>query len=321
MGSDVELRFISSVRRRELLPRGSRIVAAVSGGADSVAMLLLLSKFASHMNWTLSVLHIDHHTRPGSTSDAEFVRRLALTLDLPFILSELQPEKAGRSEGELSAARAIIYQSTSGKDRLVAVGHTADDRAETLLIRLLSGSGLRGLGGMGHFGNGPVRRPVLDLTRHALRDWLRSTGQEWVEDPTNESPAYLRNRIRQTVLPALTEVDGGGVMGIARAAENLSMWRDAADWLVERTLTLSFSGNVCSIEEYCLLPEAVRLGVLWSLCGRPRGGRTELEKADRWLHLRSRGSHQLAGGFKVNSDGASLTIERTDAIRKKREDN
>jgi len=319
MGSDVELGFISSVRGRELLPRGSRIAVAVSGGADSVAMLLLMTRYASHMEWRLSVLHIDHHVRPASSSDAEFVRRLALMKDLPFELRDLQPDAADHSEGGLSAARAAIY-SEVGNGSLVAVGHTADDRAETLLMRLLSGSGLRGLGGMNYSGKGSVRRPVLDMSRQALREWLRSIGQEWVEDPTNESDAHLRNRIRKSVLPVLIEVDGGGVQGIARAAENLSMWRDAADWIIDRTVDSSFPGNVCSIEEYCLLPEAVRLGVLWSLCGRPRGGRSELEKADRWLLLRSRGSHQLAGGYKVTSDGSELEIGLSDAIRNRRED-
>ena len=321
MGSDLERRFISSVRRRELLPKGSNITVAVSGGADSVAMLLLMDRFANHMDWTLSVLHIDHHARPGSCSDTDFVRGLAGNLGLPFLLKDVHPAGSGSTEGEFSAARALIYEETGSDGSLVAVGHTADDRAETLLIRLLESSGLRGLGGMGFTGEGPVRRPVLDLTREDLREWLRERGQEWVEDPTNDSDVHLRNRIRMTVLPALEEVLPGGVMGLAGAAENLSMWRDAADWLMERTLAESFHGNGCSLEEYHGLPRAVRLGVLWSLCGRPRGGRTELEKADRWLIRGNTGSHPLAGGFQVISSRESLEVVKMQPAKEKnRED-
>lgn len=321
MVSELERRFISSVRMRGLLPQGSVITAAVSGGADSVAMLLLMDRFANHMNWSLSVLHVDHHARPGSGADSDFVKRLSSRLGLPFILTDIHPEESGSTEGEFSSARAAIYKETGHNGTLVAVGHTADDRAETLLIRLLESSGLRGLGGMGFAGEGPVRRPILDLARAELRKWLGSIGQEWVEDPTNDSGAYLRNRIRMTVLPALEEVLPGGVMGLAGAAENLSMWRDAADWLLEKTLAESFPGNVCSLEEYRGLPRAVRLGTLWSLCGRPRGGRTELDKADRWLIRGNTGSHPLAGGFQAISGRGSFKVVRTGPTRtRNRED-
>lgn len=298
----VERRFIETVRREDILPRGTCVVAAVSGGSDSVGMLLLLDRFSRHMRWKVSVLHVDHGLRPGSGRDAVFVEKLADDLRMEFRLRRLprRARSAGSPEAEFSAIRQAIYEEEAGDGSLVAVAHTASDRAETLLMRLLEGSGLRGLGGMDYRGLGPVRRPVLDLTRADLAGYVELRGLTWVEDETNTEKRYTRNRIRQGVLAALEEEFPGSTLRLAASSANLASWRRMADSATEEALQRArMPAEACRMLDrrvFAELERAVRLSVLWELCGRPRSGLRELEKADRWLASGGTGSKVLPGG-------------------------
>jgi tRNA(Ile)-lysidine synthase len=313
----VESSFIESVRLRNLLPEGSRIVAAVSGGSDSVALVRLLCRFADHMNWELTILHIDHHARPESGEDALFVKNLAAELGLPFSLEGISTAATGSPEGYFSAERNRIYREYSSEGALIVTGHTASDRAETLLMRLLEGAGLRGLGGMDYFGLGNVRRPLLDFRGIELRKYLESYGQSWIEDPTNEQDEYLRNRIRHRVIPILESISPGSTAAIARSSGNLSQWRDITDRVVEDSMENLFEGDSFSREQYIELPRVVRLAILWSSCGRPRSGRSEFEKTDRWILEKKSGSHLLPGGSEITAEGSRIRIERSGKKRDK----
>ncbi|OPL17580.1 MAG: hypothetical protein AVO35_09100 [Candidatus Aegiribacteria sp. MLS_C] len=304
----VEMTFIGTVRSRDLLPEGSSVVAAVSGGSDSVALLRLLQRFASHMGWKVMVLHVDHGARPGSPDDAEFVRGLASGAGLPFVLRKLQPPESGSLEDHFSRERRRIYGSCCEDGSLVATGHTADDRAETLVMRLLEGAGLRGLGGMDYIGGGPVRRPLLDLTRAGLREYLEEMGQEWREDPTNAGKDFLRNRIRQEVMPVLEAISPGSSLALARSSANLSLWRDMVDEIAGSHLDEILDGDTFDRRLYGELPEAVRLTVLWILAGRPRGGRLEIEKTDRWILSGNDGFHDLPGGTRMTASGSGVRV-------------
>ena len=306
-GGDVnrkaERTFIETIRHESVLPEGASVWAAVSGGADSVAMLLLLQRFSAHMKWNLSVLHIDHQMRDTSRNDAGFTRDLAKGLQIPFRCVLLEPPVGSSAEGAWSAARQQIYESVSSEREpaaFVSVGHTASDRAETLLMRLMEGAGLRGLGGMDYVGRGPVRRPLLDLTRRDIREYLSSVGQKWMDDPTNADDSILRNRVRHDIIPTLEAVFHNSEQRLARAAAGLSDWRDIVFQVVESALMtiseVSSSGTIVNRERYRALPRGLRLGVLWELSGRPRKGRLELEKTDRWLLSGACGCHSLPGG-------------------------
>ncbi len=302
--------FIETVRTRSLLPKGSRVWAAVSGGSDSVALLRLLLQFANHMKWDLSVLHIDHGARPDSADDAVFVEELAVQLELPFQLRRISPPESGSLEAYFSSSRKAIYNEIAEGSDLVATGHTASDRAETLILRLFEGSGLRGLGGMDYFGRGPVRRPLLDLSRHDLEDYLLTIDQSWIEDPSNIEDVFLRNRIRHTVMPVLESLSPGCSYALGRSSANLSQWRDVMDDMIEESIEELVSGDKFVIKQYLNFPRAVRLGVLWVLSGRPRSGREEIEKTDRWLSDKKNGFHLLPGGLKITVDESEVLIER-----------
>ncbi|MBD3370981.1 tRNA lysidine(34) synthetase TilS [Candidatus Fermentibacteria bacterium] len=312
MSDPVELSFVRTVKSRELLPEGVRVIAAVSGGSDSMALLHLLSSFGDHMGWDLSVLHIDHGMRPESSEEAEVVRRIAAENGLPFRLRKLSPPETGSVEDAFSRARQAIYEEEAGTEGLVAVGHTASDRAETVVMRLLEGSGPRGLSGMGFVGVGPVRRPLLGLTRGTLRDYLQRRGVDWLEDRSNLDTSLLRNKVRLELMPVLEEASPGCTERISSTAELLGSWRDYMDRELNALLPEREAGSdvrIVSRHAYREAHRALRLMVLWHLSGRPRKGLLEMEKTDRWLMSGKSGSHLLPGGESVVADGEELRFE------------
>ncbi len=310
--SEIERRFIKTVRDAGILPPGSRVAAAVSGGSDSMAMLRMLHAFRDHMDWDLYVLHINHGVREESKSEAELVGATARLLDLRFVLRRLDPPDHGSLEANLSRLRQEIYGAEGRDGSLVAVGHTATDRAETLLMRMLEGAGLRGLGGMSYRGVGPVRRPMLRMERRELQEYLRARGLPWARDESNRDPAILRNALRHRVFPVLEEISPGAAGRMAASAEILSGWRDFARRATSEAMEGLRTGGGLDRMGYRRLPRQLRLSVLWALCGRPRKGREELEKTDRWLMDGGIGSHVMPGGAVLEAGEETL---RTTEVR------
>lgn len=178
----------------------------VSGGADSVALLRLLSL---RPGLSLHVIHLDHQTRgAASTGDAQFVKELATAMCLPVTVMlrqqvELEITKFDANpSARYRAARFQLFRNVVARERLdgVILAHHADDQAETVLQRLIRGSGPAGLAGMSvraEIGALTVLRPMLSVRREALRRYLLETGQSWREDASNASNEYLRNRLRR----------------------------------------------------------------------------------------------------------------------------
>jgi len=227
-----------AVRRHGLCPPGARLLVGVSGGSDSVALALVLVELSRYDEFSVvSLAHLNHRLRPAAERDEAFCRALAERLGLPIAVESADVAGHARSE-RLSiedAARRLRYDflhraaGAAGADR-VAVGHTRDDQAETFLLKLVRGAGLTGLGGV-YPRRGVVVRPLLDVGRAELREYLRERGERWVEDETNEDVANPRNRIRHRVLPELDLVGGASaVPAIARAA---SLVREDDQWLDE----------------------------------------------------------------------------------------
>lgn len=184
-------------------PAGAVVLAAVSGGADSTALARLLAQEAGARGWRVVLGHVDHGLRPDSAADAAFVERLAAGLGLAFLARRvgvaadgLSPEDAARR----ARRAALLELAAEAGAGVIALAHTADDQAETLLGRLLTGSGPTGLAGM-RPADGPWWRPLLGVRRAALRQWLASQGAAWREDPSNQGHGPLRNRVRARLLP------------------------------------------------------------------------------------------------------------------------
>jgi len=186
-----------------MLAGGETVLVAVSGGADSVALLHVLTQL-TELSLRLHVLHVDHGLRPDASRDAEFVRGLAARLGVPVEVASVTVPRGGSLEAAARGARYAALEAEAerlGAHRM-ALGHTADDQAETVLMRMLGGAGVRGLAGIPAV-RGRIIRPLLEVRRGELVAALRAADLPWVEDPSNRDPKFLRNRIRHDVLPLL----------------------------------------------------------------------------------------------------------------------
>jgi tRNA(Ile)-lysidine synthase len=216
-----------------MLAPGLRVGVAVSGGADSVCLLHVLREIAPA---GLSVLHVDHQLRgEESQGDAQFVAKLARRFDLPLILRQADL-RAGNLEEAGREARLALFRETirSGAVDRVATGHTRSDQAETVLFRLLRGAAGAGLAAIRPVTTEGLIRPLIEIGREEVEDFLRERGIEWREDSTNASRVFARNRIRHDLIPQL-ERDWNPelVVTLARtadwAAAEESYWQQELD--------------------------------------------------------------------------------------------
>jgi len=191
--------------RHSMFSPGDRLAVAVSGGADSVALLLLMNELAPPLGLQLSVAHYDHAWREQSRADAAWVETLAATLGLPFHLERGQPPARGNLEQQGRRARYLFFNRlrAAGVVDKTATAHTRDDQAETVLLRVLRGAGSRGLAGILPVRADGVVRPLLGVPRAQLRAWLELRQQGWREDATNADLRPRRNLLRAVVLPRL----------------------------------------------------------------------------------------------------------------------
>lgn len=179
--------------------------------------MTLLTVLCATQRWhgaVLSVVTVDHGTRPGASADAHFVREEAAARGLPCTVAELGLG-AGASEEAMRMARYGVLDELPVER--VALAHHADDQAETVLMHAMRGSGLVGLGGM-RWRRGRYVRPLLDEPRSALEAWASAHGVRSRHDPSNRSPAFLRNRLRMEVLPLLEDLRPGARRALARTA-------------------------------------------------------------------------------------------------------
>lgn len=204
-----------SLERHALIPAGAKVVVGVSGGADSVALLHALHQ----LNIPVTVAHLNHRLR-GAESDADeqFVRELAKTLGLPVAVKSVEVQALANSGGlslEMAARQARhAFFAEFGAAAVVALAHHADDQVETFLLKLARGAGPDGLGGMPAARQvGPLRliRPMLEIPRTEIIRWLQANGFTWRDDASNADPAFLRNRVRHTILPLLEQELNPGI--------------------------------------------------------------------------------------------------------------
>jgi tRNA(Ile)-lysidine synthase len=192
-----------------LVAERTHVLVAVSGGGDSVALLHLLHRFAARRRIALTVAHLDHALRRGSAQDSRFVVRLSASLHLVCLAEKRDVNSARRRDESLEEAarrvrRAFLVEAAERTGAgTVATGHTLDDQAETILMRLARGAGPAALAGMSPAGPGPFVKPLLTIERAALRGWLRKKRIRFRDDPSNASLAFDRNRVRHLVVPAL----------------------------------------------------------------------------------------------------------------------
>jgi tRNA(Ile)-lysidine synthase len=306
-----ELRQVADLAAKALAAagapeRGDGVAVAVSGGADSLALLHTLRVLAGPRGWRLAVLTVDHGLRPGSASDAAFVADHAKTLGLPARVLALGPAELERHRraGPEGAARSARYEAlwpAAGElgCRWLATGHTLDDQAETVLLQLLRGAGPDGLAAMSARG-GRLLRPLLGVRRSETRACCAAIGLQWRDDPTNAGDGPLRNRVRQRLLPLLEDLRPGATQALARTA---ALAADERAWLaplvasategVERggvdSATTPTRGVALDAEALALLPVALGRRVVREAARRGGVGAPDAAATDRVLDLAGAG--------------------------------
>jgi tRNA(Ile)-lysidine synthase len=219
-------RVAGVIKRARLIDAGDRVAVAVSGGSDSVALLWLLHRVSTDLGFTLAgVVHVNHGLRgEDAAADEAFVQALASRLELPCEVAHVDVAalaRARRQSIEVAAREARYAFFDDAAARLaatrVATGHTMDDQAETVLLRLLRGAGSRGVTGI-RLRRGRVIRPVLDCRRADLLQYLAAIGEPYREDASNRDRAIARNRVRHELVPVIEQLAPGGVRALARFA-------------------------------------------------------------------------------------------------------
>lgn len=238
--SGVIARVRQTIRNHRMFEPGQRVAAAVSGGADSVALLLLLVELAPELGISVSVVHVNHGLRGAeSDEDEEFVRDLAARLGLAVHAQRVRLPDGENMEQAAREARRRVFAGLAVER--VATGHTRSDQAETVLYRVVRGAGTAGLCGILPVTREGVVRPLLDCSRAEIENFLIERGQGWRSDRTNADVAFVRNRIRHELLPVLAndfnpavETALAATAEVAQAEEDY--WRGELDRLDRQVL-------------------------------------------------------------------------------------
>ncbi|MBI5191069.1 MAG: tRNA lysidine(34) synthetase TilS [Nitrospirae bacterium] len=271
-----------TIARYRMFQPGQGVVVAVSGGPDSVAMLRVLAGLAPELGIRLTVAHFDHGFRPESASEAEFVAGLAKGLGIPCVVerSDLKERLRLAPENKQAAARRARYDflyrvaDDHGAHR-IAVGHTADDQAETWLMREVRGSGMAGLASRPPV-SGRVVRPLIGASRADIEAYIAEHNIPFVTDPSNLMPVYLRNRLRLEVMPILKDINPRVVEAVGQAADILreeDRFLDAYTEDLLRTVMSLAPDGVCRIElaAFSGLPLAIKRRALRLAVRRVKG--------------------------------------------------
>ncbi len=332
MPPDLFESFKSALDRQALWVAPEAVLVAVSGGPDSVALLHLFGRMRAECKFPLSVAHLNHALR-GEESDMDeaFVAELSLRYQVPFITQKLSPGQLGDApEGMEAAARKVRYKflrDTAGRigAARVALGHTLDDQAETFLLRLLRGSGPRGLGGIHPALDGLFIRPLLESSRESVENYLRNSGERWREDSSNQDLSRTRNRIRHQLVPLLQSQYNPEIVSVL--SRTTTVLREEDEYLdsvtrelARRLVRKEEQGVSLAIPAVRVMPPALRRRLLRSFLETatpPQSPPPDFETTSALEALVTEGRHQttltLGPGLEVRVLYADLVAMSTPA--------
>lgn len=319
--------FRAAVKRHHFVRPGDVVLAGVSGGLDSMVLARLLSDLKTDISFGLCLAHVNYKMR-GRESDAQekLVRDFAKQHSLNCFASRADLQREGENfQQEAREFRYHFFAETAGRIGAgkIAVAHTQDDQVETILAQLLRGASLRGLGGMAaerEIRNLKLIRPLLDFSKDQLRQYARAHRVPFIEDSSNASPEYWRNRIRHELLPVLQELRPGAFEKIVRFGEEARELAEfleglAKDWLQEY-------GKIRDREvwlprpRWLALPKPLRLEILAQAYARLKGDSRQLRHDHLWRcdqlagNSKGEGSYPFPGGLKFFRRGDDLLLKR-----------
>lgn len=281
----LERHVAASARSRRLFTAGDHLLVAVSGGPDSVALLSVLTSLAPSKRLMVAALHVNYGLRgKESEEDARFVSRLCAELGIPLVCEQIDlssPPNARKGMSLQARARDARYaalQRAAAKlgASKIALGHTADDQAETLLMWMLRGSGAAGLAGIRPVRDAVYVRPLLDVSRADVLAYLKAKGLAFRMDSSNAKPVYLRNRIRHELVPLLKQFNPAVVDALTRQAdilrdEDLCLEQWASEWIVRHVQTGDDRSSAVPRAALLELPVALQRRVIRQVMQRAAG--------------------------------------------------
>ena len=257
----------TTIEAHRMFQPGDSVLVAVSGGSDSVALLHILTRLASRFSIRLAVGHLDHGLRPlESKRDAEFVSSLARELDLPFFMERTDVERY-RKNRRLSLEEAArerryrFYHCTAEQNGFnkIALAHHRDDNAELILMRFLRGSGRHGLAGIPPVRNPMIVRPLLELSKRDLVDFLRIEKYAHVTDSSNQDMHFLRNRVRHQLIPELKQSFNPALDRLV--TRQADIFRDEEEW-IDGLITPLFKRSLIELTERSLVMSARQIAAM-----------------------------------------------------------
>lgn len=282
-------KMLSFMEKYHMLDGCKTLVIGVSGGADSVCLLLLLEKVCKERGILPVVVHIEHGIRgKESLSDAVFVENLCKQKDILFHRFSYAVEKIAKESGESTeeAGRRLRYDTffqvaEQYEQAKIAVAHNENDQAETVLFHLARGSGIKGMGGIPPV-RGNIIRPLLGVSRAEIEQYLKEAGQPYCTDSTNALDVYARNRIRHEALPSLNGVNAQAVSHIGQAAEEFSevfAYLEAQAKEAEaHCVTNEGQGARIGQEAFCACPVILQKQIVYDLLGRLAGAKKDITR-------------------------------------------
>jgi len=320
------------IEKYNMLTGGETVLVALSGGPDSVALLSVLKELQSEYRLTLLAVYIDHGLRPNEVGrEIEFCQNLCRDLSVSFSSLKIKPEELAQLKG-LSlqeAARILRYEALKAEalrveaDR-IATGHHGTDQAETLLLNLIRGSGMKGLSGIPPV-RGIIIRPLIELHREDIEAYLKEKGLRFVIDSSNLQEHYLRNRLRKQLIPILKQFNPAVMDTLMRTAEILRQENDFIEIQVNKTLIRLISRKTDKRIELFLSPlEAMDRVILRRALRRAidevRGLRgitfNHIESIIEFIYNAKTGDRlYLPGGYRVIKSYSTLLITSEQPVR------
>jgi len=296
------------------------VLLALSGGGDSTALAHLLARARRRTGLRLEALHLDHGLGPHAAGMRRFVEQLCRRLEVPCHAEQADVarlarrrrhglEEAGRFARHQFFARAAAERGAAA----VALAHTRDDRAETLLLNLVRGAGPGGLAAMRETSHVLLRRPLLTIGRAELRDWLSGIGEAWREDPSNADLRFARNRIRLEAIPVLQRLNPRALEALARTAELLA---GDEDYLAAQARYLLPAGPALDTATLAGLPPPIARRLAHAWLARTLGGASDLDyqHVSAVLDLAVRGPRasatDLPGGGRLLRRPGTIVVEQ-----------
>ena len=309
--------FQATIERESLLPSGSNLILCVSGGSDSIALLHLCHQLSRLFRWQLHILHFHHGLREESDEEARFVRDLSQRLNLEFHLRttrDFQSETSGLQEKARNWRRteALKLREEIRADSILTAHH-AEDQLETWLLKWLRGAHLSGLQGMSR-SDPPFIRPLLDFRKNMLSDFLKENGFEWREDASNQDSKYMRNRVRNELLPLLRTLSREGIESRIRDLDSQSrllqkelesqyqIWLEKTGPVSELPISVIESESEFLQQEILVRFITGKTGIALSY--------RQLEKI--WTLVRNttnQWSYHLEGEWTINCEGGKLSLK------------